>query len=554
MPTFSGPIALIAACIGFVLLACGGQEATSTTPGDTPSTQPQVSSTIAPKGQIPRGGTLRRLWRDPPTLDPHLVSDSTSAAVVVEIFGGLVALDTDLALVTDLADRWEVSPDGRIYTFHLREKARFHDSKPVTAEDVKWSLERAAHPDTGSTVADLYLGDIVGVKEKLEGQTDEVRGVQIIDNDTIQITVDAPKPYFLAKLTQSAAYVLDRESVEKGGDTWTDHPNGTGYFKLMEYAVGKRITLERNESHHLGPPFLDRVEMNLAGGDTLALYENNEIDVASVRRVHLERLLDPNEPLNSELVAAPGLFKVSYIGFHTQKPPFDDVKFRRALNHAIDKELIAQQVLSGLQVPAYGILPPGLPGHNTELKGLEYDREKARRLLADSRYADPASRPSILMTAPGTSGSVGRDVEAVVKMWREVLDVEVELQQTQLSTFLQDLYRGRLQAYAGLSWNADYPDPQNFLEIHFHSRSSNNHGAYSNPLVDGFLDRAGVEQDIGERIKLYQRAEQVIVDDAAWVPMWFSGLRYALVKPYVKGYKLTPIAVPMLKEVYIEKG
>ncbi len=554
MPTFSGPIALIAACIGFVLLACGGQEATSTTPGDPQSTQPQVSSTIAPKGQIPRGGTLRRLWRDPPTLDPHLVSDSTSAAVVVEIFGGLVALDTDLALVTDLADRWEVSSDGRIYTFHLREKARFHDGKPVTAEDVKWSLERAAHPDTGSTVADLYLGDIVGVKEKLEGQTDEVRGVQIIDNDTIQITVDAHKPYFLAKLTQSAAYVLDRESVEKGGDTWTDHPNGTGSFKLMEYAVGKRITLERNESHHLGPPFLDRVEMNLAGGDTLALYENNEIDVASVRRVHLERLLDPNEPLNSELVAAPGLFKVSYIGFHTQKPPFDDVKFRRALNHAIDKELIAQQVLSGLQVPAYGILPPGLPGHNTELKGLEYDREKARRLLADSRYADPASRPSILMTAPGTSGSVGRDVEAVVKMWREVLDVEVELQQTQLSTFLQDLYRGRLQAYAGLSWNADYPDPQNFLEIHFHSRSSNNHGAYSNPLVDGFLDRAGVEQDIGERIKLYQRAEQVIVDDAAWVPMWFSGLRYALVKPYVKGYKLTPIAVPMLKEVYIEKG
>ena len=554
MPTFSGPIALIAASVGFILLACGGQEATPTTPGKTPATSPQVSSTTAPDRQIPRGGILRLLWSDPLTLDPHLVSDSTSAAVVVEIFGGLVALDTDLALVADLADRWEISPDGLTYTFRLRGNARFHDGKPVTAEDVKWSLERAAHPDTGSTVADLYLGDIVGVKEKLEGKADAVRGVKVIGDDTIQITVDAPKPYFLAKLTHSTAYVLDRESVEKGGDTWTDHPNGTGPFKLMEYAVGKRIILERNEAYHLGPPFLDGVEMNLAGGDTLALYENDEIDVASVRRARLERLLDPNEPLNSELLAAPGKFKVSYIGFHTQKPPFDDVNFRRALNYAIDKELIAQQVLSGLQVPAYGILPPGLPGHNPDLKGLEYDREKARRLLADSRYADPASRPSILMTVPGTSGSVGGEVEAVVEMWREVLGVEVELQQTQLSTFLQDLYRGRLQAYAGLSWDADYPDPQNFLEIHFHSRSSNNHGAYSNPLVDGLLDRAGVEQDVVERMKLYQRAEQVIVDDAAWVPMWFSGQRYALVKPYVKGYKLTPIAVPMLKEVYIERG
>ena len=138
---------------------------------------------------------FRRLWSDPPTLDPHLSSDTTSAGVVVEIYSGLVALNTDLQLVPDIADRWEISDDGRVYTFHIRDNARFQDGKPITASDFKWSLERAANPETASPVADTYLNDIIGVDAVIEGETTDIAGVRVIDDSTLQIEIDAPKAY-----------------------------------------------------------------------------------------------------------------------------------------------------------------------------------------------------------------------------------------------------------------------------------------------------------------------------------------------------------------------
>ena len=168
------------------------------------------------------------MWSDPPTLDPALVTDTTSAGVVVEVFSGLVALDTDLRLIPDISERWEVSPDGLRYTFYLRPYAKFHDGKAITAQDFKWSIERAAHPDTGSPVADTYLNDITGVEDVLEGRATDISGIKVIDDHTLQIDIDAPKAYFLAKLTYPTAYVLDRDNVEEGGRLWTDTPNGSG--------------------------------------------------------------------------------------------------------------------------------------------------------------------------------------------------------------------------------------------------------------------------------------------------------------------------------------
>ena len=308
--------------------------------------------------EAPSGGVFRRVWSDPPTLDPALVTDTTSSGVVVEVFSGLVALDTDLVLVPDLAESWEISPDGTIYTFKIRPDATFHDGKPVTAHDFKWSIERAADPRTASPVADIYLNDIVGVEDVFEGRAMEISGISVIDDLTIQFTIDSPKAYFLAKLTYPTAYVLDRENVEAGGSTWTDTPNGTGPFRLKEYRIGERIVLERFENYTRGQPGVSTILMNLAGGQNMAMYENDEIDFTGVGLYDLERVLDPSEPLNRELVVAPPDFSISYIGFNAQMAPFDDANFRKALNHAIDKELIATEVLSELLTPAYGILPP----------------------------------------------------------------------------------------------------------------------------------------------------------------------------------------------------
>ncbi len=525
-------------------------------PTSPPAASQQAAQPAAPPSTVaeqpaeePSGGVFRRLWSDPPTLDPHLASDTTSAGLVVEVFSGLVALDTDLRLVPDIADRWEIDDTGTLYTFHIRDNAKFHDGSRVTAGDFKWSLERAVNPDTASPVADTYLSDIIGVEAALDGEITDISGITVIDDSTLQIQIDAPKTYFLAKLTYPTAYVLDRENVEAGGRTWTDNPNGTGPFKLKEYRIGERIILERNEHFYKEPAHLDAIAMNLAGGQSMAMYENDEIDITGVGLFDLDRVLDPNEELNKELIVAPPDFSISYVGFNASKPPFDDPKFRQALNHAVDKRLIAAEVLSDLVEPAYGILPPGFPGYNPNLTGLEYDADLARQLLEESKYADPATRPDIIVTVPGTGGSIGLDLEVVIEMWKQELGVEVEIQQVEWATYLQDLDRQRFQAYGGLGWQADYPDPQDFLDILFHTDSSINHGSYSNPELDAILEEARTEQDVERRTQLYNEAEQIIVDDAAWLPLWYTGERYVLIKDYVDGYRVTPMIVPKLRQI-----
>ena len=557
-------------------------------------------------GESESGGTFRRLWADPPTLDPHLTSDTTSAGLVVEIYSGLVALNTDLQLVPDIADRWDISDDGKTYTFYLRENAKFHDGSQVTASDFKWSIERAASPDTASPVADTYLNDIIGVEAVLEGESSDISGIKVIDESTLQIRIDAPKAYFLAKLTYPTAYVLDRENVEAGGRTWTDSPNGTGPFRLKEYKIGERIILERNEHYYREPAYLDSISMNLAGGQSMAMYENDEIDITGVGLFDLDRVLDPSEDLNKELVVAPPDFSVSYVGFNTSMAPFDDPKFRQALNHAVDKELIATEVLSELVEPAFGILPPGFPGFNPDLTGLAYDAGFARDLVCGSSYGDQATcaieadltpqvedicgelpsdliaalrddqlceqlssslleqvndlvempyyaGPRIVVTVPGTGGTIGLDLEVVIEMWYQELGVEIEIQQVEWATYLQDLNQHRFQAFAGLGWEADYPDPQDFLDILFHTESSLNHGRYSNLEADAILEEARTEPDINRRVELYQQAEDLIVKDAAWLPLWYTGERYVLIKDHVKDYRVTPMIIPKLKNVRLTK-
>ncbi|MBI3954367.1 MAG: peptide ABC transporter substrate-binding protein [Chloroflexi bacterium] len=552
-------IAVVAAgCLGGTRSGRPRSTPTAAPPAPTaaqPGTRPQPTPTAAPQG-TPRaaasGGTFTRLWADPPTLDPHLTSDTTSAGLVVEIFSGLVALDTDLKIIPDIAERWDLSGGGAVFTFRMRDNVKFHNGKAVTASDLKYSFERVLDPRTESPVADTYLNDIVGAQDKLKGQAREVRGVRVIDDRTLEITIDAPKPYFIAKLTYPTAYAVDRQNVESGSG-WTNKPNGTGPFKLTEWTIGQRIVLERNQYFYRGVAKLDRVRYILSGGVPMTMYENNEIDLTGVGQTDLDRVLNPNEPLNKQLVRGEPSFEVSYIGFHVAKPPFDDKKVRQAFTLAIDKEAIAREVLSNLAVPAYGVLPPGFPGHNPNIKPLRFDPVLAKRLLAESKYGGAGMMPRVIMTLPGTGGTVGLDTEAIIEMWKQNLGVAVEIQQTEWATYLQDLNRQRFQMFGGIGWAADYPDPQDFVDILFHSKSFNNHGAYNSPQVDRLLEQARTEQDSDKRIKLYQDAEQMVVDDAVWIPLWYTGERYVLIKPYVKGYKLTRMIVPKLKDVYIER-
>ena len=514
---------------------------------------PEVVPTEPAMGS--QGGRLVRLFSDPPTLDPHITTDYLAAAIVNEVFGGLVTIDPSIEIVPDLAKQWDISPDGRVFTFRLREDAKFHDGSPVTAEDFRWSLERAADPLTESPVTDLYLGDVVGVSDKLNGESESIMGLRVIDDYTVELTIDAPKSYFIAKLTYPTGFVLDRQNVEGEDDNWIFQPNGTGPFRLERYDVGEVIVLARNEHYHLGSPFLDEVELILSGGDAMLMYENDEIHITGLGLTDLERVQDPANPLSAELATAPPGFSVSFIAMNLDQEPFDDVKVRQALNYAINKQEIATEVLEDLRVPAKGIIPPGFPSYNPDIRGYEFNPDKAKQLLAESKYGgDLENFPSVTISVAGNFGaSVGLDLQAMLKTWQDVLGIDAQIQQTEWATFLQDVHKKRFQMFT-LAWSADYPDPQNFLDIMFHSQSDNNWMNYNNREVDSLLEAARTEQDQAARFEQYNRIEQLIVDDAPWVPLWHSTESKVLIKPSVKGYHLVPMTIPKLRFVYLDES
>ena len=541
---------------GGLLTACGSDPTPTTmptvapTPTATAVPTPQLTDT-EPEGVPVEGGVLLLRGSDPPTLDPHQTGDVASSRYILEVFGGLLTIDPDLQIVPDLAQEWAVDSNGMGYVFTLNPDAKFHDGRPVTAQDFKWSIERAADPATEAPAADVFLGDIVGASEKLKGEADSVSGVSVIDDSTVRIDIDAPKPYLLAKLTYPTTFVVDKDNVETGRE-WVRIPNGTGPFKLGEYEPGVLMRLERSADYHLGPAHLDAIEFNLAGGDGLLMYENDEVHFGGVGVALLESLEDPSHPLSGELHRGPAEFDVAYFGMNFEEPPFDDVKVRQALNYTIDRETLASVLLNDIVTPAKGILPPGFPAYNPDLPGYDFDPEKARQLLAESKYgSDTSSYPHMTLTVPGSFGApVSPLIEAILATWEEQLGITMDLQQTEWATYLQDLRDRRFQIFGGLGWVADYLDPENFLDGLFHSESDNNHTAYSNLELDALLERARVEQDQAARFALYQQAEEMIIDASPWAPLYHSNGESYLIKPYIKGFPLSPLVIPRFRYVY----
>lgn len=463
------------------------------------------------------------------------------------VYSGLVAFDPHLNLTPDLAAAWDVSPDGIIYTFHLRENARFHNGRSVTVQDVIYSWERALSPALASDTALTYLGDVLGARELAAGQAEHLSGLQALDERTLQVTIDAPKPYFLLKLTYPTAFVLDKANVESG-EEWFRTPNGTGPFKLTEWRRFEQITYEANPDFYLGKPSIPYVIVRLYSGVGIRLYEAGEIDITGIGYYTADRFLDPTEPLYNELVTGVNLC-TGYVVFDTTQPPFDDVKVRQAFSMAFDRQKYIDVVLSGRALPAIGIFPPGLPGFNIGLKGLPYDPEQARQLLAESKYG--TDLPPIIYTDAGIGSYVGGDVAALAQMWQQVLGVQITVENLEPNYYLDQVYAGRHGQIISGGWCADYPDPENFADVLFHSGLAQNSGGYSNPELDALLEQARVEQDVSKRIEMYQQAEQTIVDDA---PVLFTihSLSYQLVKPYVKGYVFTPIDVPIERYMWLE--
>jgi oligopeptide transport system substrate-binding protein len=506
---------------------------------------PQPTATAA--ASFPRAQTLYLLGGE--SSNPRNYDPATTHSGGDElIFSGLVTFDPELKVIPDLAESWKTD-DGMTYIFKLRRNARFHNGRPVIAQDFIYSWERAANPKTQSDTVLTYLGDIVGVKEMRAGKADHIAGLKALDDYTLQVTIDAPKPYFLLKLTYATAVVVDRENVESGPG-WYRTPNGTGPYRLVRWEPMKQIVYVRNNDYYREPPAIPSVVTNLYSGTGIRLYETGAIDVTSVSRSDVARVLDPKDLLNPDVMSSVNMC-TSYVTFDTKQPPFDDVKVRQAFAHAFDRQKFIDVVLLGIGVPAKGIYPPALPGFNRDFQGLSFDPARARNLLAESKYGGTAKMPAIVYTTSGGAGYVSAAVAAQIQMWQQTLGVAITVENIESDKYNDELAAGRHGQIISEGWCADYPDPENFADVLFHSGAEHNRGHYSNSQVDALLEQARVELDPAKRIRLYQQVEPLIVNDAPTVFTYHS-MSYVLVKPYIQGYVLSPISIPTIYYLRID--
>lgn len=513
----------------------------------------QLTSQLLPNGDDPlapydidRADAVILSGSQPRTLDPARTYGGPDEALGA-IFSGLVTLDQQLQVQPDLAAGWQISQDGLVYTFYLYQNAVFHNGRSLTTADVLFSWERAANPATGSDTVLTYLGDIQGVAEMHAGTANHISGLRALDDHTLEVRLTAPVVYFLQKLAYPVAFIVDRENVAQAD--WEHQANGSGPFRLVAWQDDDILVLARNDYFYRPPAKISHLVFLLGPNLPLALYEQGEIDLVQVGGDTLERVRDPNDPLAADLRTAVSLC-TSVIGLNNRLAPFDDVRVRQAFQLALNRPRLIETLWRQSGLPAAGVLPPGMPGYGGVTTPYPFDPEQARRLLAEAGYANPADLGELTYYTAGYD-DVGALVTAVITLWQETLGVTIEPVLIDPFTYNEQLYAGEIGHFFSSGWCADYADPQNFLDVLYHSGAQQNLSGFSNPQVDALLEQARTEADVTTRLALYAAAEQQIV--ALSPVIWLAhGETAVLVKPRLQNYVLTPLGIAQWNQVWLK--
>jgi len=469
---------------GYVILLTGRQEIIESRPQTAQAIarglhleQPEVFG-------VSRENALFLLAPEPQTFDPAL-SDEGLDGIGSYIFSGLTRLNDELQIEPDLAESWDIGLDGTVYTFYLREDAVFHDGRSVTASSVKKAWERALDPVLASPTAPLYLGDIVSI--------------EATDDLTLVVTLDSAKPYFLAKLTHPVAFITHPQNA-LDSDALQYAPIGSGPFIFQRWEPDQVIILEANNDYYGIAPQIETVVF-INGNASFSAYESGLVDYTAVSPFNLSRARDPGEPLSADLISG-NLLCTQRVLFDVTQAPFDDPNIRRAFSLAVDRQQLAQLVLKDAAVPAVGVLPPGMPGYTERPFDSEFNIEEAQALIAQSSYGSADALPPLVLAAAG-AGIPDEMTTALADMWVTNLNISLE---TRLITTNE--YEGELPNRPGnmfiTTWCADYPDPENMLDLLYHSDSSANYGGYTNDEVDALLEAARTEQDTAARLAFPQ--------------------------------------------------
>lgn len=475
---------------------------------------------------------------NPTSFDPASVEDGDTIEVLHEIFEGLVIYDEHNQLVPNLATSWDVSPDGLTYTFRLKSGVKFHNGREMTAEDVKYSWDRAAHKSVRSPTVEGYMADIVGFDEVWAGKAEEMKGVRVVDPLTLEVKIKATKAYWPMYLQYACYYVVAKENAGMEPITSIDNMVGTGPFMITDYQQDQYVEMSRFNDYHGGTPKLEKIR-RLISPD--AQTRRQMFESGKVQWVALERqdkgVIEQNPELKDDLQIVDRA-AMWYVGFGPNAQPiFKDAKLRQAFAMAINKQRIIDQGFDGVNRRAEGILPPAIPGFDENFKGYQYNVEEAKKLLAAAGYAGGKGLPPIKMYFRADRADAKILCTMVQQDLRENLGVKIDLAPTEWKALLEMRNKGQI-GFFHLRWGADYLDPQNFLSFMLHTNARENTMGYSNPEFDRLCetaDKLPMSKE-EERIALYRKAERIAVDDAIWIPMYFQR-DIELVSPSVTGLR-----------------
>ncbi|MEZ0369834.1 MAG: ABC transporter substrate-binding protein [Candidatus Sericytochromatia bacterium] len=553
---------------------------------------------LAPLSGCRASATNQSVYRsafesDVPSLDPIQIGDTQSHDVSHNIYSGLVRYRPEITgpgqslsdLVPDLAESWDVSKDGKTYTFHLRKNAMFHNGRLFEASDVKYSIERLANPKNASkglwTLNGLALEGLDAYQEACKaGKSVHLDSVKVIDPHTVSLTLQDVIPFAPHVLAMSYYYIVPREEVEKWGDQFSMHAMGTGPYKLKEWKPNQKLTLVRNELYfEKGLPKIDELRYYIVHDENIRLlwFENGELEhleppipAASFDRILSNPKWNPmgneairkieriNQPEKS-LIIKDREWTIQYIGMDTSSEPFNDKLVRKAFNYAINKRKIIDVVRNGRGIPARGVLPHGFPGFKDDRPvPYPYDLKKAKALMAQAGWVD--SNGDGILDKKGkpfkisfwhNQSAIYAMLGAAVQADLRDLGIDIDVRSLEWASYIEKvkpkvgpdgkLIPGEAKLFR-FGWAADYPDPDNYLWTLFSTKNigQDNSTSYSNAAVDKLVNKARTMVDWKQREKLYQAAETQIVDDAPWIFL-YTNVEYKLVQPYVQGQQMHPL-------------
>jgi peptide/nickel transport system substrate-binding protein len=484
---------------------------------------------------IKQGGSMIVTYKDDiSTLDPAIGYDWQNWSMIKALFNGLMDYEAGTYnLEPDLAKSFTISPDGKTYTFKLRDDVKFHNGRKLTAEDVKYSIERAINPKTQSP-GQGFFWSIKGFDEMVAGTTTDLSGMTVIDPYTLKIELSSPDATFLHVMAINFAFAVPKEEVEKYGQDFGKHPVGTGAFKMKEWKLGQHVVYERNTDYYkAGLPRLDKIVFEVGQEPTVALLrlQRGEVDILGDGIPPARFLQVKNDPQNAGLIIEGGQLHTGYVSMNVRIKPFDNKKVRQAVNMAINKQRICK-IINNRAVPANQPLPPAMPGYDKNYKGYPFDPAKAKALMAEAGFADGFTTE---LYANNTDPNP-RIAQAIQRDLAEI-GINAEIKTLAQSTVIAaggEEDQAPMIWSGGMAWIADFPDPSNFygpiLGCGGAVKGGWNWSWYCNEELDALAAKADAMSDPAlkaEREDLWRSIFIKLMDDAPWAPV-FNEQRFTM--------------------------